>query len=82
MVLQGDITYLQVVGNMMLLLYIFSFIGMRKGEGPKTPRHTSAAASRDDRLPHSRQKQRNIIATIKSVKYIKSKGISYGVYLN
>jgi len=28
---------------------------MRKGEELKTPRHTSAAASRDDRLPHSRQ---------------------------
>jgi len=28
---------------------------MRKGEEPKTPRHASAAASRDDRLPHSRQ---------------------------
>ena len=29
---------------------------MRKGEELKTPRHASAAASRDDRLPHSRQK--------------------------
>jgi len=29
---------------------------MGKGEEPKTPRHASAAASRDDRLPHSRQK--------------------------
>jgi hypothetical protein len=28
---------------------------MRKGEELKTPRHASAAASRDDRLPHSRQ---------------------------
>ena len=27
---------------------------MRKGEELKTPRHASAAASRDDRLPHSR----------------------------
>jgi hypothetical protein len=30
-------------------------IGIRKGEEFKTPRHASAAASRDDRLPHSRQ---------------------------
>ena len=28
---------------------------MRKGEEPKTPRHASAAALRDDRLPYSRQ---------------------------
>ena len=28
---------------------------MREGEEPKTPRHASVAASRDDRLPHSRQ---------------------------
>jgi len=28
---------------------------MRKGEELKTPRHASAAALRDDRLPHSRQ---------------------------
>jgi len=27
---------------------------MRKGEELKTPRHASAAASRNDRLPHSR----------------------------
>jgi len=27
---------------------------MRKGEELKTPRHASAAATRDDRLPHSR----------------------------
>jgi len=27
---------------------------MREGEELKTPRHASAAASRDDRLPHSR----------------------------
>jgi len=31
--------------------------GMRKGEELKTPRHASAAASRDDRLPHSQQTQ-------------------------
>ena len=30
--------------------------GMRKGEELKTPRHASAAALRDDRLPHSQQK--------------------------
>ena len=30
-------------------------VGMRKDEEPKTPRHASAAATRDDRLPHSRQ---------------------------
>jgi len=30
-------------------------IGTRKGEELKTPRHASAAATRDDRLPHSRQ---------------------------
>jgi len=29
-------------------------IRMGKGEEPKTPRHASAAASRDDRLPYSR----------------------------
>ena len=29
---------------------------MRKGEELKTPRHASAAATRDDRLPHSRYK--------------------------
>jgi len=28
---------------------------MRKDEEPKTPRHASAAATRDDRLPYSRQ---------------------------
>jgi len=28
---------------------------MREGEELKTPRHASAAALRDDRLPHSRQ---------------------------
>jgi len=28
---------------------------MRKGEELKTPRHASAAASRDDRLPNSQQ---------------------------
>jgi hypothetical protein len=28
---------------------------MRKDEEPKTPRYASAAATRDDRLPHSRQ---------------------------
>jgi len=27
---------------------------MREGEKPKTPRHASVAASRDDRLPYSR----------------------------
>ena len=31
------------------------FIGIRKGEELKTPRHASAAASRNDRLPHSQQ---------------------------
>jgi hypothetical protein len=31
------------------------FFGIRKGKELKTPRHASAAASRDDRLPHSRQ---------------------------
>jgi hypothetical protein len=30
-------------------------IGIRKGEELKTPRYASAAASRDDRLPYSRQ---------------------------
>jgi hypothetical protein len=30
-------------------------IRMRKGEELKTPRHASAAASRNDRLPHSQQ---------------------------
>ena len=30
-------------------------IRMRKGEELKTPRHASAAALRDDRLPNSRQ---------------------------
>jgi len=30
-------------------------IGMRKDKEPKTPRHASAAATRDDRLPYSRQ---------------------------
>ena len=29
---------------------------MRKGEEPKTPRHASAVASRNDRLPYSQQK--------------------------
>jgi len=29
---------------------------MREGEELKTPRHASAAASRDDRLPYSRHK--------------------------
>jgi len=33
----------------------FFLIGMREGEELKTPRHASAAATRDDRLPHSRQ---------------------------
>jgi hypothetical protein len=28
---------------------------MREGEEPKAPRHASAAAARDNRLPHSRQ---------------------------
>ena len=31
------------------------FDRMRKGEELKTPRHASAAATRDDRLPYSRQ---------------------------
>ena len=30
-------------------------IGIKKGEELKTPRHASAAATRDDRLPYSRQ---------------------------
>jgi hypothetical protein len=32
---------------------------MRKGEEPKTPRHASAAATRNNRLPHSRHKHPN-----------------------
>ena len=32
---------------------------MRKGEELKTPRHASAAATRDDRLLHSRQLPRH-----------------------
>ena len=28
---------------------------MREGQEPKAPRHASAAATRDNRLPHSRQ---------------------------
>jgi len=31
------------------------FIQMRKGKKLKTSRHASAAATRNDRLPHSRQ---------------------------
>jgi len=38
-----------------MLVNSFDFIGIRKGEELKTPRHASAAASRDDRLPNSRQ---------------------------
>jgi len=39
----------------MLLLYISFFIGIRKGEEPKTPRYASAAALYNDRLPYSQQ---------------------------
>ena len=39
-----------------MLVSMLLLVGMRKGEELKTPRHASAAASRDDRLPYSRQK--------------------------
>ena len=35
--------------------------GMRKGEELETPRYANAAATRDDRLPYSRQKHYKII---------------------
>jgi len=38
---------------------------MRKGKELKTPRHASAAASRDDRLPHSRQKGIGVLKEIR-----------------
>ena len=39
----------------MLFLLMHELIGMRKGEELKAPRHASAATTRDDRLPYSRQ---------------------------
>jgi hypothetical protein len=39
----------------MIIVINILLIGMREGEELKTPRHASAAATRDDRLPHSRQ---------------------------
>ena len=45
LVAQGDITYLQVVGSMMLLFLIL--VLTRKGEELKAPHHASAAATRD-----------------------------------
>jgi len=48
LVTQGDITYLQVVGSMMIIVLCSSFL--RKGEELKAPRHASAAATRDGRL--------------------------------
>jgi hypothetical protein len=37
---------------------------MREGEELKAPRHASAAATRDGNLPHSRQKQLDLINTL------------------
>ena len=49
LVLLGNITYLQVVDSMtIIVLYPPS---LRKGEEPKAPRHASAAATRDGNLP-------------------------------
>ena len=39
----------------MLVGMLFFLIGMMEGEELKAPRLASAAATRDDRLPHSRQ---------------------------
>ena len=36
---------------------------MRKGKELKTPRHASAAASRDDRLPHSQHMDKQFLIT-------------------
>ena len=58
LVSQGDITYLQVVGSMMIVVLCF-FVGMREDEELKTPRHASAAATRDDRLPQREALIRN-----------------------
>ena len=49
LVTQGDIMYLQVVSNMMIV--VFSLSCLRKGEELKAPRHASAAATRDGNLP-------------------------------
>jgi len=44
--------------NKLLFFWLKSlFIEMRKGEELKAPRHASATATRDDRLPHSRHWQ-------------------------
>jgi len=48
LVTQGDITYLQVIGSMMVVLYSSC---LRKGEELRAPRHASAAATRDGNLP-------------------------------
>jgi len=55
------------------------FIGIRKGEELKTPRHASAAASRDDRLPHSRQLLKFYI--YERYMYILTTGPSYIIYI-
>ena len=49
LVIQGDITYLQVIGSMMIVILYLS--SLRKGEELRAPRHASAAATRDGNLP-------------------------------
>jgi len=38
-----------------MLVKSLLILRMREGEKPRAPRHASAAAIRDDRLPYSRQ---------------------------
>ncbi len=60
LVSQGDITYLQVVGSMMIVLVL----RMREGEELKAPRYASAAATRDRNLRQSAGNLWQIAGTI------------------
>ena len=59
------------------MLVEYFLIGMRKGEELKTSRHASAAASRDDRLPHSRQLPSGRYHRVSDVKTYQKLGNSY-----
>ena len=51
LVSQGDITYLQIVDSMIIVVLVLD--GMGKGEKLKVPHHASAAATHDNHMPYS-----------------------------
>jgi len=53
-----------------MLVKSLILFGMRKGEELKTPRHASAAALRDDRLPHSQHLLLSSLLANSSVTYL------------